>query len=124
MVKVALGDQIGQVIFAMDSTIAMSWCNNPNIQLRLFVYNRVMTILCLFEWTTGSKYNPLFHIDGNLNLADLLTMKHDIRIEDVSRGSDWIEGLEWMRIDRSAMPLLEHAHLRVEKPVKAEIMFF
>ena len=52
------------------------------------MYNRVMTILRLFEWTTRSKVNPLFHIDVNLNLADLLTKKHDIRIEDVLRGSD------------------------------------
>ena len=66
MVKIALGDQIGKVIFATDSTIAMSWCSNPTKQLRLFVYNRVMVILRLFEWTTGSKDNPLFHIDGNL----------------------------------------------------------
>ena len=33
-----------------------------------------------------------------------------------------IEGLEWMRRDRSTMPLLDHAHLRVEKPVIDEIM--
>ena len=45
MVKVDLGNQIGEVIFVTDSTIAMSWCSNPTIQLRLFVYNRVMTIL-------------------------------------------------------------------------------
>ena len=79
-------------------------------------------ILCLFEWATGSKDNPLLHIDGNLNLADFLTKKHDIRVEDVSKGSDWIEDLEWVKRDRSAMPLQEHAYLRVEKPVIAEIM--
>ena len=122
MVKVALEDQIGEIIFVTDSTIAMSWCSNPTIQLRLFVYNRVMTILRLFEWTTGSKKNPLFHVDGNLNLADLLTKKHELGIEDVSRGSAWIEGLDWMKKDKSDMPLLEHAHLMVEKPIIAEVM--
>ena len=25
-----------------------------------------MTILKLFEWTTGSKEYPLFHVDGNV----------------------------------------------------------
>ena len=64
----------------------------------------------------------MFHIDGSLNLADLLTKKHDIRIEDVSRGSNWIEGLDWMKMERSNMPLLEHAHLMVAKPIIAEIM--
>lgn len=78
MIKVALGDQVVEVIFVTDSTIAMSWCINPTIQLRLFVYNRVITILRLFEWTTGSRDNSLYHTDGNLNLVDLLTKKHDI----------------------------------------------
>jgi len=76
-----------------------------------------MTILWLFDWTTGSENNPLFHIDGSLNLADLLTKKHELGIELVSKGSAWIEGLDWMKKDK-----LEHAHLMVEKPIIAEIM--
>ena len=122
MVKVALEDHIGEIIFVIDSTIAMSWCSNPTIQLHLFVYNRVMTILQLFEWITGSKKNPLFRIDVNLNLADLLTKKHELGIEHVSKGLAWIERLDWMRKDKSDMPLLEHAHLMVEKPIIAEVM--
>jgi len=121
MVKVALKDEIGEIIFATDSTIALSWCSNPNIKLRLFVYNRVMTILRLFEWTTGSKENPLFHIEGSINLADLLTKKHDIKIEDVSAGSDWIEGLEWMRREKSEMPLTSYMEIKLEKPLVDEI---
>ena len=101
MVKTALTSEVGEVIYVTDSTIALSWCSNQEIKLRLFVYNHVMTILRLFEWTTGSKANPLWHIDGSLNLADLLTKKHDIRVEHVSMGSEWIEGLSWMRNDMS-----------------------
>ena len=59
-----------------------------------------------------SKVNPLFHIDGSLNLANLLPKKHEI----------WIEGLDWLKKNRSNMQLLDQAHLRVEKPVIAEIM--
>ena len=76
-----------------------------------------MTILRLFDWTTGSKNNPLFHIDGSLNLADLLTKKHELGIELVSKGPAWIERLDWMKKDK-----LKHAHLMVEKPIIAEIM--
>ena len=65
------------------------------------MYNRVMMILRLFEWTTGRKSIPLFHIDGTANLTDLLTKKHKIKVEDVSSGSDWIEGLQWMRLPSS-----------------------
>ena len=93
MVKSALTSEVGEVIYVTDSTIALSWCSNQEIKLQLFVYNRVMTILRLFEWTTGSKTNPLWHIDRGLNLADLLTKKHDIRVEHVYKGSEWIEGL-------------------------------
>ena len=90
MVKSALGSEIGEIIYITDLTIALSWCSNESIKLRLFVYNWVMTILRLFEWTTGSKENPLFHIDGALNLADLLTKKHELKVDDVSKRSDWM----------------------------------
>ena len=118
MVKSALTSDVGEVIFVTDSTIALSWCSNQEIKLRLYVYNQVMTILRLFEWITGSKANPLWHIDGNLNLADLLTKKHDIRMDHVSRGSDWIEGLDWMKLDSSEMPLTSYDQLHLDKPIK------
>ena len=43
MVKSALTLDVGEVIFATDSTIALSWCSNQEIKLRLYAYNRVMT---------------------------------------------------------------------------------
>ena len=52
LVKRALGDLVGQIIYCTDSTIALSWCRNLIIKLRLFVYSRVMTILQMCEWTT------------------------------------------------------------------------
>ena len=117
MVKRALGDVIG----VTDSTIALSWCHNSNIKLRLFVYNRVMTILRMCEWTTGVKEIPLFHIDGSLNLSDLLTKKHAVKVEDVSAGSVWIEGLDWMMKDTEDMPLTPYSQLRVGKSVEDEV---
>ena len=75
MVKSALGSEVGE-------TIALSWCSSESIKLRLFVYNRVMTI------QAGSKDKVLYHIDGSLNLADLLTKEHEIGVKTVSRGSE------------------------------------
>lgn len=63
-----------------------------------------MTILRLFEWTAGSK-NKVFHIDGSLNLVDLLTKEHEVGVDTVSRGFEWIEGLPWMTLDKDEMPL-------------------
>ena len=76
LVKRTLGDLIDAIIYCTDFTIALSWCRNININLWLFIYNRVMTILRMCEWTTGRTEVPLFHIDGKHNLADLLTKKH------------------------------------------------
>ena len=81
LVKRALGDLVDQIIYCTDSTIALSWCRNLKIKLRLFVYNRVMTILQMCEWTIGETEIPIFHIDKKLNLADLLT-KHQCRFCD------------------------------------------
>jgi len=33
IVKSALGSAVGEVIFAIDSTIALSWCSNDTIKL-------------------------------------------------------------------------------------------
>ena len=120
-IKKALGDSVEEIIYATDSTIALSWCSNPNIKLRLYVYNRVTTILRLGEWTTGLDQIPLYHINGESNMADLLTKKHEIGIKDVSSGSSWIEGLEWMKRDLENMPLTVYNHLKVEKSIEDEV---
>ena len=38
---------------------------------------------------TGRDYLPIYHVDGALNLSDLLTKKHDFTVEDLSTGSNW-----------------------------------
>ena len=81
------------MIFATDSTIALSWCCNPTKKLRLFVFSRVETIRRMIEWTTGRDYLPIYHVDRALNLSDLLTKKHDLIVEDLSTGSNWQTGL-------------------------------
>ena len=107
LVKRALGDLVDQIIYCTDFTFALSWCRNPKIKLRLFVYNRVMTILRMCEWTTGKAEVPLFHFDGKLHLSDLLTKHHEMSVEAVSLKSKWQTGLPWMRLDTDCMPLLE-----------------
>ena len=74
-----------------------------------------MTILSLFEWTTGSKDVVLFHIDGSKNLADMLMKEHDVGVETVSKGSYWIKGLPWMRKDKKEMPITSYEKLKLDK---------
>ena len=93
LVAKSMGTKVEDVIFATDSTIALSWCCNPTKKLRLFVFSRVETIQKLIEWTTGQVYLPIYHVDRALNLSDLLTKKHDLTVEDLSTGSNWQTGL-------------------------------
>ena len=69
----------------------------------------------------GQRQTHFFHIEGTANLADLLTKKHEIRIEDVSKGSDWIEGLDWMRKARSEMPLTSYEDLTIDKSAEEKV---
>ena len=93
LVAKSIDPKVEDVIFATDSTIALSCCCNPTQKLRLFVFSRVETIRKMIEWTTGCDlYLPLYHVDGELNISDLLTKKHDPTIEDLSTGSNWQTG--------------------------------
>ena len=80
-----------------------------------------MTILGMCKWTTGKTEVPLFHINGKLNLADLLTKKHELSLESVTLNSVWQNGLPWMRLDTESMPFLPYDQLRVEKPIEDEV---
>ena len=86
VVAKSMGSKVEDVIFATDSTIALSWCCNPTKKLRLFVFSRVEAIWRMIELTTGRDYLPIYHVDGELNLSDLLTKKHDLTVEDLSTG--------------------------------------
>ena len=121
LVKRAFGDLVDEIIYCTDSTIALSWCKNETIKLRLFVYNRVMTILRMCKWTREQTEVLLFHINGKINLADLLTKHHELSVQSVTLNSEWQTGLPWMRLDTESMPLLAYNQLRVEKVVEDEV---
>ena len=121
LVKRALGDLVDEIIYCTDSTIALSWCKNMTFKLRLFVYNRVITILRMCEWTTGKTEVTLYHIDGKINLADLLTKQHELSTQAVTLNSEWQTGLPWMRLDTESMLLLAYNQFRVEKLIEDEV---
>ena len=67
------------VVFLMDSMVALSWTLYMEKQWKMYVYNRVKSIVRLIEWTMCSTEKlPMYHIPGNCNLADLLTKHHNI----------------------------------------------
>ncbi len=92
-VKHALGDLVEDVLFFTDSTIAMCWVHNTHKKLRLFCLNRVTEIRRLIEATVGEVDDfPVYHIDGKLNVADMLTKPHGIKPSDLGVGSVWQNG--------------------------------
>ena len=58
VVKISSPIPIKEVIYATDSTIALSWCMNTNLKLKQFTLNRVETIRRLIAWTTANSENP------------------------------------------------------------------
>ena len=87
IVKRALGDRVKEVIYVSDSMIALLWCSSLEKKLRLFVQNRVATVLRMVSWTLSladGESLPLYHIDGESNIPDLLTKEHPIGAQDVS----------------------------------------
>ena len=49
------------------------------------VIEKSVSIRRMIQWTTDQDSIPLFHIEGISNIADLLTKKHDLTVEQVSK---------------------------------------
>ena len=118
IVKRAIGDRVTEIVYGTDSAIALSWCHNKTIQLRLFVHNRVETINRMIQWTMDTKSIPLYHIEGKRNIADLLTKKHNIEIDDVAVDSEWQRGPEWMKKPTEQLPFKRYEDMNV--PLKKQ----
>jgi hypothetical protein len=80
------------------------------------VHNRVQSIRhCIQELVDGEEVIPLYHIDGEINLADLLMKPRPIDLKDVDAESTWMSGLPWMKLPTSELPKNEGCHvLRAE----------
>ena len=112
-IKNALGDLVSESLFFTDSNIAMAWCMNTKKKLRLYCLNRVTEIRNLLETITGEADNlPIFHIDGNINIADLLTKPNNLKPGDLSENSEWIQGYDWMKLDFKSMPATTFSQLK------------
>ena len=81
MVKRAMGPKVKEVIYILYSMIALQHSTLEK-KLCLFIQNRVSTILCMVQWTLNledGELLPLYHIEGDQNISDLLTKEHPIQ---------------------------------------------
>ena len=97
---------VKDILYVTDSTIAMSWCHNINRKLKPYVRSRVESIRRMIEWTDlPTEELPLVHIEGTMNISDLLTKHHDLSVSDLSPASEWHCGSPWMRLRIEDMPV-------------------
>ena len=113
-VKNILKDAVSEIYFFTDSQVALSWCQNTGKKLRLFVLNRVSEIRRIIKaMTPDSQDLPLYHIDGKVNTADLLTKPNPIKPSDLNSDSVWMNGYPWMKQDLSEMPILSYSDIQL-----------
>ena len=65
---------------------------------------------------------PLYHVDGEKNIADLLTKEHSITVQDVSEGSLWQTGPAWLSLPVDAMPLKKYYQIFLKKEEEKEAL--
>ena len=121
---VSISCKIGDVIVAIDSTIALCWAKNINGRSRVFVQNRVLAINRYTSWIKdrlkpGSEVH-LCHVAGDINPADLCT-KGEIQPHQMDANSVWVMGFPWMRLDFHKMPVTFYDDLKVSKDEANEI---
>jgi hypothetical protein len=120
-VKNSLGDMVSDVIYLTDSVIALSWCHNLDKRLRLFCFNRVTEIRRLIQAATNTETLPLYHIDGKLNPADLITKPSNISPSDLTEDSIWVNGYDWMKLPLIEMPLTSYSDICISAQQKSTI---
>ena len=85
-----LGSWVEESATFCDSEISLSWTCYERVKLTTFVRNRVSTI------KSNISLEFLYHVDGNLNPADIGTRPDKISVESVKPGSVWLKGHPWM----------------------------
>ena len=113
VIKTALGDRLTKAWKLTDSEVVMHWINSFRSKLKMFVRNLVINIQrlsILEDWR---------HVDSGNNLADLGTRK-GLKVNDVGPGSDWLEGLEWMKGNVSEFPVKSISEINLSNDIRCE----
>ena len=76
----------------------MHWLRNQEKPLKQWVRNRVLEILRFTE------VDDWFHVDTKKMIADIGT-RPGATIEDVTQDSLWVNGYDWMKMEKHQMPI-------------------
>ena len=96
-IKEELDIQFTETLFWTDSTTVLHWVNNPDLQLKAFVANRVAKII---EGSAGATWS---HVSTKENPADVGS--RGLRPSDKDGIRLWLEGPPWLKTGRQSWPL-------------------
>ena len=97
VVRSNLGELMDSSLYVTDSSIVLYWINQDQRPLQTGVRNGVVEIR---RFTDPNRW---FHIDTELNVADIAT--RPCKIQDLGMSSGWQCGADWMRMEESSMPI-------------------
>ena len=96
-VKAELKVEFTGVYFWTDSTTVLHWVNNPDLQLKAFVANRVAKVV---EGSEGATWS---HVPTKENPADIGS--RGLRPTDTEGIRPWLEGPPWLKTGKNTWPL-------------------
>jgi len=104
-VQHSLRGRVKEVFYFSDSNIAICWVLNTQKRHRMWVHNRIKEIRNAVKWVSkGEETVPLFYIQSQQNIADLLTKPCPLSTDMLGPNSDWQSGLPWMRLSSEQLP--------------------
>ena len=114
VVKISLSPMLKEQIKLTDSQVTLHWINNEGGVLKQWVRNRVIEINRL---TDKSLWR---YIHSKNMVADIGTRKGAF-LSDVDIKSIWINGVDWMKKDKSRFPVLTVQEVRLD-PSKLSVV--
>jgi hypothetical protein len=112
VVRRNLGSLYSGTTFVTDSTICLYWISQDDRPLQVGVRNAVC------EVRRFSEVADWHHVDTDQNIADLGTRKAEVG--DITTGSEWQDGKEWMRLPRAQMPIKTAADVTLSAEEKRQ----
>ena len=114
VVTLALGDLHKDRIKLTDSQVALHWISNDTRVYKPWVKNQVIEINRLAD-----KQLWLYVKSGDM-VADIGTRK-GVTLKDIDSSSQWINGYDWMRLDKSEFPVKSVGDLKLDAQSVADL---